>query len=115
MKKKYNYISSKKLSKEDEYFFKKDRELLDNEKKRQEEEKIKKLYEERKKNHYMKCPKCGFDLQEIEFKKIKIDKCNECDGIWFDKGELLQLILKESSLVKSLLNFVAKDKDFDIL
>jgi len=38
--------------------------------------------------HYMKCPKCGMDLVEIDYKKIKVDKCTECEGIWLDAGEL---------------------------
>ena len=38
--------------------------------------------------HYMKCPKCGMNLVEIDYKKIKVDKCSECEGIWLDAGEL---------------------------
>ena len=36
----------------------------------------------------MKCPKCGMKLVEIDYKKIKMDKCSECEGIWLDAGEL---------------------------
>lgn len=28
------------------------------------------------------------ELIEIDYKKIKVDKCSECDGIWLDAGEL---------------------------
>jgi len=38
--------------------------------------------------HYMRCPKCGMELVEIDYKTIKIDKCSECGGIWLDAGEL---------------------------
>jgi len=38
--------------------------------------------------HNMRCPKCGMELIEIDYQKIKIDKCSECDGIWLDAGEL---------------------------
>ena len=38
--------------------------------------------------HFMKCPKCGMELLEIDYKSIKVDKCSECDGIWLDAGEL---------------------------
>lgn len=67
---------------------------------RQEYEKKKKLEEEKNKNlkaeeirklkelHYMKCPKCGMDLIEIDYKSIKIDKCSSCEGVWLDAGEL---------------------------
>jgi len=38
--------------------------------------------------HYMKCPKCGMNLVEIDYKNIKVDKCSECEGIWLDAGEI---------------------------
>jgi len=61
-------------------------------KKKIEEEKHKRLAEEEKKRlkelHTMKCPKCGMELIEIDYKKIKIDKCSECDGVWLDAGEM---------------------------
>jgi len=47
--------------------------------------------------HYMKCPKCGLDLKEIDFRGIKVDKCFSCDGIYLDKGEL-EAILKTEDL-----------------
>jgi hypothetical protein len=60
--------------------------------KKLEEEKHKKLAEEEKRRlkelHYMRCPKCGMELIEIDYKTIKVDKCSECEGIWLDAGEL---------------------------
>lgn len=57
-----------------------------------ENEKSKKMAEEEKKKlrdmHYMKCPKCGMDLLEIDYREIKIDKCSGCAGVWLDAGEL---------------------------
>jgi uncharacterized protein len=47
--------------------------------------------EELKKLHYMKCPKCGFDLREMTFRGVVIDKCYHCHGTWFDEHELEQL------------------------
>ena len=38
--------------------------------------------------HFMRCPKCGMELIEIDYKGIKIDECSECYGIWLDAGEL---------------------------
>ncbi len=61
-------------------------------KKKIEEEKHKRLADEEKKRlkelHYMRCPKCGMELIEIDYKGIKVDKCSECEGIWLDAGEL---------------------------
>ncbi len=60
--------------------------------KKLEEEKHKRLAEDEKKRlkdlHYMRCPKCGMELIEIDYKGIKVDKCSECEGIWLDAGEL---------------------------
>lgn len=73
---------------EEEYMVRKEFERL----RKMEEEKHKKLKSEEKKKlkglHYMRCPKCGMELIEIEYKNIKVDKCSECDGIWLDAGEL---------------------------
>lgn len=73
---------------EDEYFVR-----LEFERRRQlEEEKHKKLEEDEKKRlkelHHMKCPKCGMQLLEIDYKDLKIDKCSACGGVWLDEGEL---------------------------
>lgn len=61
-------------------------------KKKLEEEKQKRLAEGEKRTlkdlHYMKCPKCGMDLIEIDYKGVKVDKCSACDGVWLDAGEL---------------------------
>jgi len=78
----------KPSDKEEEYFAR----LEFERRKKQEEEKQQKLAEEEKKRlqalHYMKCPKCGMELIEIDYKNIKVDKCSSCDGIWLDPGEL---------------------------
>ena len=37
----------------------------------------------------MKCPKCKMDnLEEIKINGVKIDRCENCGGLWFDKDEL---------------------------
>ena len=63
-------------------------------------ERLRKLHEERDKQfeenerkrlkevHFMKCPKCGMDLNEIDYQGVKIDKCFGCEGVWLDGGEL---------------------------
>ena len=42
----------------------------------------------RKELHYMRCPKCGMQLIEIDYKRIAVDKCSSCEGVWLDAGEL---------------------------
>ncbi|MBM7118508.1 zf-TFIIB domain-containing protein [[Archangium] primigenium] len=44
--------------------------------------------EELKALHYMKCPKCGLDLQPVVRADVEIDTCFNCHGIFLDAGEL---------------------------
>lgn len=97
-------MSIKKPShEEDEYFAKEDavrRHALAVEKARQlestERTRLKAL-------HFMKCPKCGFDLEPISFRGVTIDKCFHCNGSWLDAGELEQLAGSESDLLQRIL------------
>jgi Zn-finger nucleic acid-binding protein len=43
-------------------------------------------------SHYMKCPKCGADLRVEGHWGIEVDRCPECDGLWFDAGEAQRLV-----------------------
>lgn len=75
-------------------------------KKKLEEEKYKRLAEGEKKRlkelHYMRCPKCGMELIEIDYKRIKVDKCSECEGVWLDAGELEAVSRLEKTAVNKL-------------
>jgi len=35
-----------------------------------------------------KCPRCKVDLKQKEYKKVMVDECPKCGGIWFDRDEL---------------------------
>ena len=54
--------------------------------------------------HFMKCPKCGMQLEEIAFGDVRIDKCFSCDGIWLDKGELDLIREKDGGFLGRLLS-----------
>ena len=77
-----------------------------------EEEKHKRLKAEEKKKlkelHYMRCPKCGMEMIEIDYKGIKIDKCSECEGIWLDAGELEAVSKLEKSGLEKLFSVFKK-------
>ena len=81
--------------KEEEYFLRKEAEKLQAlaEKRRRETEEAEKT--RLKELHYMRCPKCGMELSEIEFREVKIDKCMSCGGVWLDDGELEQIAADE--------------------
>lgn len=54
---------------------------------------IKKLSESYKNTNHP-CPICKTDLNNSLFKKIELEWCNSCTGVWFDKHELKTLISK---------------------
>ncbi len=87
----------KPSEKEEEYFAK----VQFEKKKKIEEEKHKKLAAAEKSRlkelHFMRCPKCGMELIEIDYKDIRIDRCSECEGIWLDSGELERVSKIEKS------------------
>jgi len=95
----------KPSEKEEEYFARMELERkkkIENEKHKmlagEEKEKLKEL-------HFMRCPKCGMKLVEVDYKGIKIDECSECEGLWLDSGELTAV---------SKLNKTSIDKLFSI-
>ena len=45
----------------------------------------------------MICPVCKKDMFVIEYKKIELDYCHSCKGVWFDAGEL-ELLLETGGL-----------------
>jgi uncharacterized protein len=92
---------------EDEYFARQDAELikqmrakLDTDRESQE-----------RKAHFMKCPKCGADLQEQTHEHVKVDVCPDCKGMWLDAGEMELLHQVEKAkgsphnLFKGILDF----------
>ena len=78
----------KPTEKEEEYFAR----LEFEKRKKLEAEKQAQIMEEEKRKlkelHYMRCPKCGMQLIEIDYKRIAVDKCSSCEGVWLDAGEL---------------------------
>lgn len=93
---------------EDEYFAKLDRERL--ERKRKELHKLEQDAE--RKAHHMRCPKCGGHLKTEDFRKIQIDRCPDCNGIWLDAGEIEAVIDLETRgfLGKALGDFMGSLK-----
>lgn len=98
----------KPSDKEEEYFARQELEK----RKQMEEEKHKKLAEEEKKRlkelHYMRCPKCGMELTEIDYKRIRVDKCFGCEGVWLDAGEMEAVSKLEKTTMDKLLNLFKK-------
>jgi hypothetical protein len=47
--------------------------------------------------HWMKCPKCGHDLEEGGYKTlaVRVDRCVNCGGTYLDKGEMERIVQEE--------------------
>ena len=99
----------KPSKKEEEYFAKQ----MFEEKQKIEQDKQRNLVaaERRKAKelHFMKCPKCGMNLVEIDYRNIKVDRCSACEGVWLDAGELAQVVKLEKGALDRLFSVFSKD------
>lgn len=98
---------------EDEWFVRHEREMLEGlkrERLRREQEmaELMKQEEAKKKKdlHWMKCPKCGSDLAEQKIQDVIIDKCTFCEGVFLDRYELDELMMKHDKDQQSFLGRV---------
>jgi RNA polymerase-binding transcription factor DksA len=91
---------------EDEYFVREDAE-----KKRKLALQLKKETEESERKrlrdlHFMHCPKCGMQMQEVKLRGVDVDVCFSCSGVFLDKGELEHLEKPESrGVMSAILNW----------
>lgn len=98
-------MSTEKPSKnEDEYFLLQDQELIAANRAKLDAERA----AAKRKEHFNKCPKCGADLKEQEFKHVKIDVCPDCRGMWLDAGELEMITRVKDSAVSGFLKDIFK-------
>jgi tRNA(Ile2) C34 agmatinyltransferase TiaS len=72
-------------AKEDIYFAERDRELI---------EKIKSELQKSEQDTQLHCPKCSGSLESYTFQGFALERCQNCGGIWMDKGELEAVIRK---------------------
>jgi uncharacterized protein len=89
---------------EEEYFA---RQEAERRRKLGQERQAKLLVEEREREralHFMKCPKCGMQLEEIAFGDVRADRCFSCEGLWLDKGELEVIRQKENGFLEKMLS-----------
>ena len=101
-------MAIKPTEKEEEYFARMELEKL----RKVEVEKHKTLKEEEKRKlkdlHFMRCPKCGMEIIEVDYKGLKVDKCSECNGVWLDAGELEAVAKMDKSGIDKLFGIFTK-------
>lgn len=79
-------------SREEEYFYKRNQELIERRRRQLDAERKARQEAEAQGDHWMRCPKCGGQMEEVDLTHIKVDKCMGCLGIFFDHGELDTLL-----------------------
>lgn len=86
-------LDERRRALEEEYFRRKDRESL-------ERLRAARLEEARARGEdvaTMQCPRCDGKLHELTYEEVKIDRCDKCQGIWLDSGELERIVGEEST------------------
>ena len=103
------------MGNEDEYFAREEAEKLHRLHQKKAQAQTQEARESRKAAHFMKCPKCGYDLQTLKWREVEIEKCFDCGVIVLDDGELEQLAGQEGdgSLVRGLFDLFRFDKSVD--
>lgn len=46
---------------------------------------------------FMRCPKCKSNMQVVEYEGVRVDRCMDCSGLWFDSLEHERLRTVEGS------------------
>jgi hypothetical protein len=57
-----------------------------------------------RREHYMKCPNCGMDLEALVYRGVTIDKCYHCNGTWLNAGALETLAGEGGDALSRLVN-----------
>ena len=81
-------LSQSGYDREEEFFYKQNKELIEKMRKNLDATRAEQETKAAENAHWMKCPKCGRDLAEVDLAGIKVDRCTSCQGLYFDKGEL---------------------------
>ena len=100
-----NNVHTSGYNSEDDHFHQADREALEALRAKMDQKRETQKKDADKNSHWMKCPKCGDDLVEVKLDVVLVDRCNGCDGIFFDAGEvemLLEANKKDSGFFSNL-------------
>lgn len=98
---------------EAQYFFLQDQKMLREYHRALDEEKKLEDAVRKRDLHWMKCPKCGNDLVEIEANGVYLDRCTSCKGIFLDSSEEWELPLdldRKESFISTLHSLLVGDE-----
>ncbi len=95
---------------EERYFHEKDLELLKRKRDELSRARGERAAEAARTAHWMKCPKCGADMEEIEMSSVKVDRCPGCEGLYFDKGEVELLMASKAGFMSNIRKLFGQGK-----
>jgi Zn-finger nucleic acid-binding protein len=76
---------------EDSYFAAKEHELIEDMK-----TEFRKDEADRREARMASCPKCSGKLEKYRFMEFVLERCESCEGIWLEKGEI-EAILRRAA------------------
>ena len=76
---------------EDSYFAAKEHELIEEMK-----TEFHKVEADRREAQTMICPKCSGKFAKYEVLRFVLDRCENCEGIWLNKGELAGILRRQA-------------------
>ena len=82
---------------EEDYFARIEREKKEKLKAQLNEQQSEAALQERKELHWLKCGKCGADMNTEIFRGVEIEICPDCGSVLLDPGELEQLAGEDQS------------------
>lgn len=93
---------------EEAYARQQEAKLLEKRKREAEARRAEEEKQQAKQLHWMRCPKCGQELQEERYHGVLVDRCTACRGIWFDAGEAEGLLDREPSALQGFFGDLVK-------
>ena len=98
-------------SNEDEYFKREEIEKLRKARREANADLAEEARADAKTTHWMRCPKCGMELTEIEFRGVQVDQCFNCGGMYLDAGESEKILaFEEPGTLGKMFSFLVGDK-----
>ncbi|HEX8141360.1 MAG TPA: zf-TFIIB domain-containing protein [Pyrinomonadaceae bacterium] len=87
-----NPLDDRKKALEEDYFRRKEQEAIEKMRARMDAERQAQETEAAR----LLCPKCDGTLLETRFENVLIDRCDKCNGVWLDAGEIESITQQES-------------------
>ncbi len=91
---------------EEEYFARIEREQTEKHREKLQVEAAQAEAEKLRILHWMRCAKCGSEMESVQFRGVVIERCPSCAGVYLDAGELGKLAGEDKGgMIESVASF----------